>query len=152
MRHERVETCGAGPFCGYHRIMQQALTSPVFRSIAVGGVLLVLAISQMGATKSTTNGRVMVLHARAEAGAVYLTAWLYGPVPVPFEGEELVPLTFTTRASVSDGCRWQATETLVPVGPTRYAYRYDETLLDCEPGATPYRKTPRTGCVTVERR
>jgi hypothetical protein len=129
----------------------QALTSPVFRSIAVGGVLLVLAISQMGATKST-DGRVLVLHARSQPGAVYLTAWQYGPVAIPFDGEELVPLRFTTRASVSDGCRWLGIETLVPVGPTRYAYRYDETLLDCDPGATPYSKTPRTGCVTVERR
>jgi hypothetical protein len=129
--------------------MQQALTSPVFRSIAVGGVLLGLAISQVGETKSTKE-RVLVLHARSEPGAVYLTAWLHGPVAMPFEGDELVPLRFTTRASVSDGCRWQATETLVPVGPTRYAYRYDETLLSCEPGSTPYRKTPRTGCVTVE--
>jgi hypothetical protein len=129
--------------------MQQALTSPVFRSIAVGGVLLVLAISQVGESKSTT-GRVLVLHARAEAGAVYLTAWRHGPVAMPFEGDELVPLTFTTRASVSDGCRWLATETLVPIGATRYSYRYDETLLECDPGSTPYEKTPRTGCVTVE--
>jgi hypothetical protein len=129
--------------------MHQALTSPVFRSIAVGGVLLVLAMSQVGETKST-NGRVLVLHARSEAGAVYLTAWRHGPVAVPFEGDALVPLRFTTRASANDGCRWLAVETLVPVGPTRYAYRYDETLLDCDPGARPYRKTPRTGCVTVE--
>jgi len=131
--------------------MQQALTSPVFRSIAVGGVLLVLALSQvgMGATKPA-HGRRLVLHARVAPNAVYLTAWVNGPVPVPFEGDKLVPLTFTTRASVSDGCRWLATETLVPIGPTRYSYRYDETLLECDPGSTPYVKTPRTGCVTVE--
>ena len=133
--------------------MQQALTSPVFRSIAVGGVLLVLAVFQsgqvgIGATKQT-HGRRMVLHARSAPNAIYLTAWRNGPVAVPFDGDELVPLTFTTRASVSDGCRWLATETLVPIGPTRYSYRYEETLLDCDPGATPYVKTPRTGCVTV---
>ena len=135
--------------------MQQALTSPVFRSIAVGGVLLVLALSQVGqvggaGVTKATHGRRLVLHARVAPNAVYLSAWHNGPVAMPFEGNELVPLTFTTRASVSDGCRWLATETLVPIGPTRYSYRYEETLLECDPGSTPYDKTPRTGCVTVE--
>ena len=129
--------------------MQQALTTPVFRSMAVGGVLLVLAISQGGAaTKS--HGRRLVLHAESRPHALYLTAWRHGDVAMPYDGDELVPLTFTTRASVSDGCRWLATETLVPIGARRYAYRYDETLLECDPGATPCIKTPRTGYVTVE--
>jgi hypothetical protein len=128
--------------------MHQALTSPIFRSIAVGGVLLALSLSQLGAAKR--HPRHMVLHAVAEPDAVYLTAWRHGNVPVPFEGDKLIPLTYRTLASVNDGCRWLATETLVPVEATRYFYRYDETILDCDPGATPCRKTPRTGYVTVE--
>ena len=127
--------------------MQQALTSPVFRSLAVGGVVLGLSIAMAA---KQPHGRHLVLHAPSAPHALYLTAWRHGPVAMPYEGEELVPLTFTTRASVSDGCRWMATETLVPVGPARYMYRYDETLLECDADATPCIKTPRTGYVTVE--
>jgi hypothetical protein len=128
--------------------MQQALTSPVFRSLAVGVVVLVLSIAQISAKQP--HARRLVLHARSSPHALYLTAWRHGDVAMPYEGDKLVPLTFTTRASVSDGCRWLATETLVPIGAARYAYRYDETLLECDPGATPCIKTPRTGFVTVE--
>jgi hypothetical protein len=128
--------------------MQQALTSPVFRSLAVGVVVLVLSIAQVSAKQP--HGRRLVLHAPSSPHALYLTAWRHGDVAMPYEGDKLVPLTFTTRASVSDGCRWLATETLVPVGASRYAYRYNETLLECDPGATPCIKTPRTGFVTVE--
>jgi hypothetical protein len=128
--------------------MQQALASPVFRSLAVGGVVLALSIAQVAAKQP--HARRLVLHASSRPHTLYLTAWRHGDVAMPYEGDKLVPLTFTTRASVSDGCRWLATETLVPVGAARYAYRYDETLLDCDPGATPCIKTPRTGFVTVE--
>jgi hypothetical protein len=128
--------------------MQQALASPVFRSIAVGGLLLALTVGALAARPH--HRRHMVLHTYAEPGAVYLTAWRHGAVTVPFDGDELVPLTFTTVALVGDGCRWLGTETLRPIGKGRYAYRYDETILECLPDATPCRKTPRTGLVTIE--
>lgn len=128
--------------------MQQALTSPVLRSVALGGILLAVTVSLMGAAEP--RARRLVLHAPSEPRALYLTAWIHGPVPVPFAGDELVPLTFTTRASVNDGCRWLATETLIPIGPARYHYSYEETLLECDPGATPCVETPRIGYVTVE--
>ena len=127
--------------------MQQALTFPFYRSIAVGGLLLALSVTQF-----RTESRVhhLALHAVAQPGALYLTAWRHGNVSVRIRGDKLVPLTFETLASVNDGCRWQGTETLVPIDNRRYAYRYDETILECDPGATPYIKTPRTGIVTVE--
>jgi hypothetical protein len=128
--------------------MHQALTSPVFRSLAIGSVVLGLSIAMAA---KQPQGRRLVLHARSAPHALYLTAWRHGDVKMPYDGDELVPLTFTTRASVNDGCRWMATETLVPVGPARYAYRYDETLLECDADATPCIKTPRTGYVTVEK-
>jgi hypothetical protein len=127
--------------------MQQALTSPVFRSLAVGGLVLGLSIA---VAAKEPHARRLVLHAPSAPHTLYLTAWRHGDIAMPYDGDELVPLTFTTRASVSDGCRWLATETLVPVGPARYAYRYDETLLECDADATPCIKTPRTGYVTVE--
>jgi hypothetical protein len=128
--------------------MQQALTLPLYRSVAVGGLLLALSVAPH--FRSQPRVHHLALHAVARPGALYLTAWRHGPVSVQIEGDKLVPLTFETLAWVNDGCRWQGTETLVPLNNRRYAYRYDETILDCEPGSTPYIKTPRTGIVTVE--
>lgn len=129
--------------------MLQALALPCYRSVAAGGLLLALTVAQARGTRSE-HVHHLALHAVAVPGELYLTAWRNGPVRVPFEGRELVPLTFHTVALVSDGCRWLGTETLVPISRHSYAYRYDETLLECEPGATPCLKTPRTGVVTIE--
>lgn len=128
--------------------MQQALTSPVFRSLAIGSILLAVTVAGVGAAKS--HSRRMVLHAVAQPGAVYLSAWRHGDVPVPFEGKQLVPLTYKTFASVSDGCRWLGIEKLVPRDDGRYFYKYSETVIECDPGATPFLKTPRVGIVTIE--
>lgn len=127
--------------------MQQALTFPFYRSFALGGLLLALTVALF---QSKPQVHRLALHAVAQPGALYLTAWRNGDVRVPLDDNELVPLTFETLAWVNDGCRWQGTETLVPLDNQRYAYRYDETILGCEPGARPYLKTPRTGIVTVE--
>jgi hypothetical protein len=128
--------------------MLQALTSPVSRAIALGGILLAVAVVGVGAAKS--DSRRMVLHAIERPGEVYLSAWRNGDLPVPFEGDQLVPMTYKTLASVSDGCRWLGIESLVPVSERRYHYRYSEVILECDPGATPFIKTPRTGFVTIE--
>lgn len=128
--------------------MQQALASPLFRSLAIGGLLLAVTVGAR-ATRPH-HKRHLKLHAVDVPGEVYLSAWRNGDVTVPFDGDKLVPLTFNTVALVSDGCRWLGTETLVPSGNGRYAYRYDETILECVPDANPCRKTPRKGLVTVE--
>lgn len=90
------------------------------------------------------------LHAPEEPNALYLTAWSDGDIYVTLHDGKMKPMEFQTRAYINDGCEWLATETLVPDGADRYAYSYDETILSCEPGATPARKTPRTGYVIVE--
>ncbi|HEX2688669.1 MAG TPA: hypothetical protein VHN14_18735 [Kofleriaceae bacterium] len=127
--------------------MQQALTFPFYRSLAVGGLLLALSVAQFRAKPEVHH---LALHAIAQPGALYLTVWDHGDVSVAISGKTLVPLRFETRALINDGCQWLGTETLVPLDSRRYAYRYDETILACEPGATPYLKTPRTGIVTVD--
>ena len=127
--------------------MQQALTSSLYRSVAVGGLLLALSVAQL---RSKPRAHHLALHAVARPGALYLTRWSHGMVRVTLDGDKRAPLTFKTRAAINDGCRWLGTETLVPIDSRRYAYRYDETILDCDPDATPYIKTPRTGIVTVE--
>ena len=126
--------------------MQQALTSSVYRSVAVGGLLLALSL----AFGHSTRSHRLVLHAVDEPNCVYLTAWRHGDVRLEVEPGKLTPLGFSIRAGLSDGCRWLGRERLDPIGPRTYAYRYDEIILGCDPGAEPYLKTPRTGTVTVE--
>src|SRR5688572_12145070 len=100
-----------------------ALTSPMFRSIALGGLLLAATMAM--ATTSSSRTHRLVLHAPQQCGAFYLTAWSDGDVRVPADDEQHT-LTFRTRADMNDGCRWQATETLVPISAKRYSYRYEE--------------------------
>ena len=89
------------------------------------------------------------LHAPVLANAIYLTAWDRGDVFVTLPDGKPHNMTFKTRAYISDGCEWLATEQLVPEGKDRYWYSYDEQILSCEPGAIPAIKTPRTGYATV---
>ena len=67
-----------------------------------------------------------------------------------FGGDSINPVTFKTRAQVYDGCRWLGVETLIPRDERSFDYDYSEYILSCEPGATPARKTPRKGLVTIE--
>lgn len=126
--------------------MVLAQVSPLSRMFAISGVLLAVAVAAHVAPRPAR----LVLHTEWRADSLYLSAWRRGPVVAPLDGPELVPLKFTTFGTGGDGCRWLGTETLTPIGPKRYAYRYEETILECVPGATPYEKTPRVGCVTVE--
>ena len=90
----------------------------------------------------------LALDAPVAPNAFYVTAWAEGDITLAFDGAP-EPVTIKTRALMDDGCRWLATETLTPADATHYAYTYDETLLSCSPGATPYVETPRTGVVTI---
>lgn len=129
--------------------MLQAVEAPLLKMAAIAGAgLLVAAFAQ---ARMHDNGVVqrLELHAPEEPNALYLTAWSDGDIYVTLHDGKMKPMEFQTRAFINDGCEWLATETLVPDGASRYAYSYDETILSCEPGATPARKTPRTGYVLV---
>lgn len=128
--------------------MQQALTSPVYRAIAIAGLLLALTLSARSRAATPHHDARLVLHTVWTPGNVYLSWWNDGNVRVELEPGALPPMVFTARAWI-DGCHWKATETLDPIDARHYAYRYEETLLRCRPGAVPWRKTPRTGVVTV---
>ncbi|HEY0193351.1 MAG TPA: hypothetical protein VGC42_19675 [Kofleriaceae bacterium] len=128
--------------------MQLALASPVFRSIALGSLLLAASVGGVIAHKHHRHHH-LVLHTCAQPGAIYLTAWHHGPVVAPFDGEELQPLVYTTTAQVNDGCRWEGIEMLQPIDARTFSYRYEERILSCEDGAEPYVKTPRVGTVTL---
>jgi hypothetical protein len=90
------------------------------------------------------------LHAPVQASTIYVSAWNDGEVYVDHDGSDGKTLTFTRRADEHDGCRWQGTEILTPIGPHAYVYSYDEKIISCEEDAHPFVRTPRRGIVTVE--
>lgn len=127
--------------------MLHALSTPVLKSFAIGGILLGLGVAARLTAPETHR---LVLHAPAERGAVYLSAF-DDDGEVEVEGAlPRGPFMFEIQARGGDGCRWLAVETLEPIDGRTYAYGYAEYIVSCEPGATPYRKTPRRGIVTVD--
>lgn len=128
--------------------MQQALTTPAFRSVVVGGILLGLGVAAATIDHACDDAtRRLVLHTVSEPDAIYLSAWDGDVLRVRFHDQELRPITFTMRAKVH-GCHLLATETLTPIDARTFAYAYDEQVLSCEKGAA-IRKTPRSGIVTI---
>ena len=131
-----------------------AVRAEVFRSVVVGGLLLGLAVvapSFASQDSSQLTSHRLVLHTVSEPTAIYLSAWRNGDVNVQFENGELRPITFRVRATIPDGCRWEGTETLVPIDERSYTYEYNDRLLSCPDGGEGnYRPTPRVGIVTVE--
>lgn len=91
------------------------------------------------------------LHAPMPPATIFVSAWNDGEVFVNHNGSDGKTLVFTRRADEHDGCRWQGTELLAPIGAHAYAYSYDEKILSCEPDAHPFVRTPRRGIVTVEK-
>lgn len=136
-------------------MMRQALVALGPKSVAtgvlVGGAALALGalfVPRAVASSSAPHMYRLVLHAPDEPGAFYVSAWAEGDVFVPRSDDKT--MTFVRRGDEHDGCSWQGTERLTRLSPGVYAYDYKETILACRPDAMPFRKTPRTGIVTVE--
>jgi hypothetical protein len=89
------------------------------------------------------------LHLEAEEGGVYFTAWVDGDVIAAKDGSDGKPVTYRRKFYWSDGCRWEATERLVPTAANRYTYRYREAAVECPDGATPSASVTRSGHVIV---
>jgi hypothetical protein len=135
--------------------MRHALVAPVTRSIVIAGILLAVGVIHARTTmhRHRCHHHRLSLHTTARPHSIYFSAWGDGDGHngvVNITRTSLHPITFKTRVSVSDGCRWLGTETLVPIDEHVYSYSYAETILDCDPDATPALKTPRTGYVTVD--
>jgi len=134
-------------------MLMQAVESRALRSALVG--LLLVGGTVWAAERHHCHAQShqkmhrLALDAPVEQYAIYLTAWEDGDVWMPIDTNLHQTITFTTRATISDGCRWMGTEVLEPIDETHYAYSYDETILECAPDAVPYVKTPRVGVVTV---
>ena len=129
--------------------MQFALTTPVFKSIAVAGLALGLGVAATSLTPDRVTHRLK-LHADNDPSHVYISVFRNGDIRVRFAEDHIHPVTFKVRATLPDGCRWLGIETLTPRDARSFDYEYSERLLSCEPGAEPWRKTPRKGIVTVE--
>jgi hypothetical protein len=134
-------------------MLMQAVESVGLRSAAIGLVLVGGTIFGAGRHHHVSHSEMrmhrLVLDAPVEPNAIYLTAWEDGDVLMPVDPGMHESITFTTRATISDGCRWMGTEILEPIDEAHYSYSYDETILECAPDATPYVKTPRVGLVTI---
>ena len=127
-------------------MLLHALSSPLLKSLFVGGALLGVGI---GVKVATPDGSRLVLDAPKECGAIYLTRFDDGDIRMKL-GTRLQPMTFTNAARLDDGCRWVGIETLVPIDNKTFQYFYDEEMLGCEDGAVPrYRETPRRGLVHI---
>lgn len=128
--------------------MHHALTAPVLKALLSSAAVVASSAYYIAAQPAASEHRLL-LDAEVRADAIYLTAWDRGAVVLSLQGGELRPVTFTTRAWLSDGCRWEGVETLVPVDASHFAYDYRENILECLPDAEPAIKTPRQGVVTV---
>ncbi len=130
-----------------------ALATPLFKSILFATVLSTAGLGTLlSQDRDQSVTRRLALHAEILPNAIYLTAWRDGDVVFTFPDSTLHPITFYNRAKLADNCKWLATETLTPIDDKTFYYDYSETLLECDPGASPgYVKTPRTGLVTVEK-
>lgn len=130
-----------------------ALLSPLFKSILFATVLSTAGLGAL-LTQDTDHSvtRRLALHTETLPNTIYLTAWRTGDVMFTFPDSQLHAITFYNRAKLADNCQWLGTETLTPIDAKTFYYDYSETLLECDPGASPgYYKTPRTGLVTVEK-
>lgn len=131
--------------------MQHASTSTVFRSIAVGGLLLALTLVAGRAAPADRAWKPrLVLHTVWRPHSVYLSFWSNGDFRMELDRDRPSGWELTTTGWLPDGCRWRGIERLEPTGPRTFAYRYDEQILRCRPGHRPFPKTPRVGTVTVE--
>ena len=90
------------------------------------------------------------LHVPAQGG-IYFSAWAAPEVISGHDGSDGATVRYRRRYVWPDGCRWQATETLVPTSAERYEYTYREAPLSCPRGAVADTgaTTPRDGFVTV---
>lgn len=84
-------------------------------------------------------------------GGIYFSAWADPEVISDHDGSDGATVQYRRRYLWSDGCRWEATETLVPTAANRYEYTYREAPLSCPRGAAAHTwaTTPRDGHVTV---
>jgi hypothetical protein len=126
--------------------MLQAVEVPIAKMAAVAGAALLAGALAMPRDPSVVQ--TLELHAPRLPKAIYETAWARGNVTITLRDGKPAPRIFQKRA-MHWGCEWLSVETIVPDGPNRYFYTYDEEKLWCAEGAPPSITTPRVGYAIV---
>ena len=126
--------------------MLHAVEAGVLKVTAIAGAALM--VGAFAAPRDPSVVQRLELHAPKRAGAIYETAWENGDVRITLRDGKPAPRIFQKR-SFHWGCEWLSVETIVPDGPNRYFYTYDEEKLWCSENAEPSIATPRTGYVIV---
>lgn len=129
----------------HHGEMLQAVEAPLLKVALGAGAAVLIGMFALAPDPVTQRLR---LHAPEEPRAIYATQWERGDITISLPDGEPRAMTFQKRV-FAWGCEWISTEHLVPDGPNRYFYSYDEEKLDCAPDAPPSRRTPRIGYVEV---
>jgi len=97
-----------------------------------------------------TQGYRLELVVEDEEPGYYGSQWNLGsPVVVDHDASDGAIVQFQRRWPFEDGCWWESTETLRPIGPDRYDYSYIDRAVSCVRGATQGIPTVRTGTVLV---
>jgi hypothetical protein len=128
--------------------LRHAVGTPRWARAAVVALGLVIGAAALWSARSPRAPRLswLELEVASEASCFYGSAWNDGPVFV-VRGDVASPLVFTRRFAWIDGCTWEATETLTPIGAGTYRYRYVEQPASCSD--SPYPACTREGIVTA---
>jgi len=122
-----------------------------WKLVAIAGTGLALAAFAASPHHRHARGtHRLTLHAPSNPHHYYLTRFVDGDISIARDDARPKQIVFRDTIHWIDHCDYLATETLEPDGANRYAYYYDETILSCDPGASPYGVTPRSGYVVVD--
>jgi hypothetical protein len=126
--------------------MFQAVEAPLLKVAAVAGAAVLAGMFAYAQPDPIVQH--LRLHAPKRVHAIYATQWDHGDIAITLP--DGVPRSMTFHKTDHQwGCDFISTEVIVPDGPGRYWYSYDEVKLNCEPCAPPSITTPRTGYVEV---
>lgn len=127
--------------------MLHAVEAPVLKLAAVAGAALMVGVFDAPEPDHAVTQR-LELHAPSRPRAIYESVFNHGDIHVRLGDGKARPLTFQKR-SYHYGCEWLSVEHLIPDGPNRYLYTYDEWKLRCDPTDIESIATPRKGYVLV---
>jgi hypothetical protein len=131
-----------------------ASVAPRLRSRVLGlGLVMLVGAGAFWATRphEQPHSYLLTLTSKDSPSAVYFSAWNDGPVVATHDVSDGKTVVYRRNFTWTDGCTWQAVETLTPVG-NRYYYYYAEHFQACPVGQEPTgMPTPRGGYVDVTR-
>ena len=127
--------------------MLHAVEAPVLKLAAIAGpALMVGAFSSSEPSPSVTQR--LELHAPSRPRSIYESVFNHGDIRLHLPDGKPRELTFKKRSFHYD-CEWLSVEHLIPDGPNRYLYTYDEWKVRCDPTDIISIATPREGYVIV---